>query len=61
MSENKNGHWISHDTDSRGYSDYFECSACGALVYPRNCEQELDYVCCPYCRVDMRKENTHED
>lgn len=51
------GEWIPMNPDCRGYSDYFKCSICGAYIYPRNAEKELDYNGCPYCFADMRPED----
>lgn len=48
------GKWIGKDRDSRGYCDCFECSNCGAYIYPHCLEKELDYNGCPYCFADMR-------
>lgn len=50
------GKWIPMNPDCRGYSDYFKCSICGAYIYPRSAEKELDYNGCPYCFADMRGE-----
>lgn len=50
------GTWIGIDKDSRGYCDGFKCSNCGAYIYPRSCEKELDYPSCPYCLADMSDE-----
>lgn len=52
--ERPQGKWIPMNPDCRGYSDYFKCSICGAYIYPRNAEKELDYNGCPYCFADMR-------
>lgn len=47
------GEWIAHGTDARGYSEMFECSRCGAFIYPSGLETELDYKYCPYCKAKM--------
>lgn len=47
------GEWIPMSTDCRGYSESFKCSICGAYIYPRCLEKELDYNLCPYCGADM--------
>lgn len=54
--ERPQGKWISKGRDSRGYCDCFECSNCGAYIYPHCLEKELDYNGCPYCFADMRGE-----
>ena len=51
--ESKQGEWIPMSTDCRGYSESFKCSICGAYIYPRYLEKELDYNLCPYCGADM--------
>ena len=51
------GKWIGKGRDSRGYCDCFECSNCGAYIYPITFEKELDYNGCPYCFADMRGED----
>ena len=48
------GEWIPMSTDCRGYSESFKCSICGAYIYPRCLEKELDYNLCPYCGADMK-------
>ena len=48
------GYWIGKGRDSRGYCACFECSNCGAYIYPLSLEKELDYNGCPYCFADMR-------
>lgn len=53
---NPQGEWIPMSTDCRGYSESFKCSICGAYIYPRCLEKELDYNLCPYCGADMRGE-----
>ena len=50
------GEWIPMSTDCRGYSESFKCSICGAYIYPRCLEKELDYNFCPYCGADMGDE-----
>ncbi len=52
--ERAKGEWIPMSTDCRGYSESFKCSICGAYIYPRCAEKELDYNGCPYCFADMR-------
>ena len=47
------GEWIPMSPDCRGYSESFKCSICGAYIYPRCLEKELDYNFCPYCGADM--------
>lgn len=51
------GEWIPMSTDSRGYSESFKCSICGAYIYPRCLVKELDYNGCPYCGAAMRTED----
>ena len=50
------GEWIPMSTDCRGYSESFKCSICGAYIYPRYLEKELDYNFCPYCGADTGDE-----
>lgn len=52
--ERPQGKWIGKGRDSRGYCACFECSNCGAYIYPLSLEKELDYNGCPYCFADMR-------
>lgn len=37
------------DTDSRGYTDAFECTGCGAQIHLYTVMRECDYEFCPYC------------
>ena len=54
--EPKKGEWIKVNPEIRGYTDYFRCSACLAIIQLGCLTKECDYIFCPYCKADMRGE-----
>ena len=53
--EPKKGEWITVNPEIRGYTDFFRCSTCLAIIQLGCLTKACDYIFCPYCGADMRE------
>ena len=53
--EPKKGEWIKVNPEIRGYTDFFRCSTCLAIIQLGRLTKACDYIFCPYCSADMRE------